>query len=223
MNWLTASLRSSVGKKFVMGLTGLFLCSFLVMHLAGNLLLFAGAEVYDEYAHKLHAMGGLLVAAEVLLFAGFAVHIYLAVVTTRENLAARSQGYAVRKSKKEDVVVTSAISAENTMFISGAIIFLYLLLHLADFKFGLTGAGDEMAPYAKAKYLMSCGWRVLAYAAASVVVGYHVSHGFSSAFQSLGLNHPKYNGLIRKTSIGLAIVLASGFLMVSLWGLLFAQ
>ncbi|MEZ6055600.1 MAG: succinate dehydrogenase cytochrome b subunit [Planctomycetaceae bacterium] len=223
MNWLTASLRSSVGKKFVMGLTGLFLCSFLVMHLAGNLLLFAGAEMYNEYAHKLHAMGGLLVVAEVLLFGGFAVHIYLAVVTTRENLAARSQGYALRKSKKEDAVLKSAISPENTMFISGAIIFLYLMLHLADFKFGLTGAGDEMAPFDKAKYLMSCGWRALAYAAASITVGYHVSHGFSSAFQSLGLNHPKYNGAIRKLSITLAILLAAGFLMVSLWGVFVAK
>ena len=213
-----------MGKKFVMGLTGLFLTSFLVMHLAGNLLLFAGEVKYDEYAEKLHSMGGLLVAAELLLFAGFAVHIYLAIVTSRENMAARSRAYATKKSKKDGAVIASAISPENTMFVSGAIILLYLMLHLADFKFGLTGASDDdFTPFAKARYLMGSGWRVLAYSAASIVVGYHLSHGFSSAFQSLGFNHPKYNRAIRKVSIGLAIAVGSGFLLVSLWRVLFSN
>ena len=218
MSWLTAALRSSVGKKFVMGLTGLFLCLFLVIHLAGNLLLYAGAETYNEYAHKLHSMPAFLITSEVILYLAFAAHIYLAFVTTGENRAARAQAYLTKQSKKDSGQVIRAISAENTMFISGAVILLYLILHLSDFKFELTGAAGE-DPYSKAYHLMSQGWRAVAYVAASLFVGYHVSHGFASAFQSLGLNHPKYNRWIHCGSLLFAIAIAGGFVTVSLWGL----
>lgn len=218
LSWVTTALRSSVGKKFVMGATGLFLCVFLVIHLAGNLLLFAGQEAYDDYAHKLHDMAGFLIASQVILYAAFAAHIYLAIVTTKENLAARSSRYAVKQSKKESHTVWSAISPDNTMFISGAVIFLYLILHLSDFKFGITGASEEMEPYERAKLLMSCGWRAIAYFAASLFVAYHVSHGLASALQSLGVNHPKYNDCIKKTSFLFAIVVGAGFAAVALWG-----
>lgn len=221
MSWLTAALRSSVGKKFVMGGTGLFLCLFLVIHLAGNLLLFAGAQAYNDYAHKLHSMGGLLVLSQVILYAAFAAHIYLAFVTTRENRTARAREYAVKQSKKDSGTLISAISAENTMFITGAIILAYLILHLSDFKFGLTGGGgDDAVPYEKARFLMSQTWRAVAYGAASLFVGYHVSHGLASALQSLGVNHPKYNGSIERFSQLFAVAIAAGFLLVSLWGVL---
>lgn len=223
MSWLTAALRSSVGKKFVLGVTGLFLCLFLVIHLAGNLLLFAGAEAYNEYAHKLHEMWAFLLLSQILLYAAFAAHIYLAFVTTAENRAARAREYAMKQSKKEPGTLIGAISAENTMFITGSIILLYLILHLADFKFGLTGGGEGPDSYAKAWYLMSQTWRAIVYAAASVFVGYHVSHGFGSAFQSLGLNHPKYNPWIRRGSVLFAIVITIGFVIVSLWGVLISQ
>lgn len=215
MRWLTAALRSSVGKKFVMGVTGLFLCLFLVVHLAGNLLLFAGPEAYNEYAHQLHAMPVFLVTAEVFLFAAFAAHIYLGVVTTRENRAARPVGYETKQSKKEPGTIVSAISPENTMWFTGAAIFLYLLLHLADFKLEATGAATVEEPFEKARLLMSEFWRVVAYAVASILVGYHVSHGFSSAFQSLGLDHPKYTPWIKTISLVFAFVVGGGFLLVS--------
>jgi len=205
-----------------MGFTGLFLCSFLVIHLAGNLLLFAGEEKYDEYAHKLHDTGPLLVVAEVILFAAFAAHIYLAFVTTKENLAARSKSYAMRQSKKDHANTPSTISPENTMFITGAVILGYLIIHLLDFKFGVWSS-DDLGPYAKAKELMSNYLRIGIYVVASLFVGYHVSHGFASAFQSLGINHPKINCCIKKISIGFAILIAAGFVIVSLWAKLAAH
>ncbi len=217
MSWVTTALRSSVGKKIVMGITGLFLCLFLVIHLGGNLLLFAGADAYNEYAHQLHSMHGFLLVSQIFLYAAFAAHIYLAVVTTKENLEARSGKYALKQSKKESGYVISAIAPENTMFISGALIFLYLILHLSDFKFGITGAPEEMEPYDRAKTLLSCFWRVLAYAAAGLIVGHHVSHGLASALQSLGINHPKYNDCIKKVSFGFAVVIAVGFAAVAIF------
>ncbi|MBL8850255.1 MAG: succinate dehydrogenase, partial [Planctomycetaceae bacterium] len=83
MSWLTAALKSSVGKKCIMGGTGLFLCFFLVIHLAGNLLLYVGAESYNAYAHSLHANPALIIVAEVILYGMFAAHIYLAITTNR--------------------------------------------------------------------------------------------------------------------------------------------
>lgn len=215
MRWLTAALRSSVGKKFVMGVTGLFLCLFLVIHLAGNLLLLGGAEAYNEYAYQLHAMPAFLITAEVILFTAFLAHIYLGVVTTRENWAARPVDYQTRQSKKEPGTIVSSLSAENTMWFTGAAIFLYLLLHLADFKFEATGAESVEEPFEKARLLMSEWWRVVAYAVASILVGYHVSHGFASAFQSLGLEHPKYTPWIKTASLVFAFVVGGGFLLVS--------
>jgi len=215
LSWLTAALRSSVGKKFVMGATGLFLCFFLVVHLAGNLLLLCGPEAYDAYAHKLHSMPELLIPAEIVLFAAFAAHIYLALVTTRENAAARSRGYLVKQTKQPAGILVAPLAAENTMWLSGAVIFLYLMLHLADFKFDLTGGAAASEPFAKAQLLLSEVWRVGVYAAASIFVGYHVSHGFSSAFQSLGLSHPKYTPWIKCGSVAFAFLVGGGFLLVS--------
>ena len=219
LSWVTTALRSSVGKKFVMGATGLFLCLFLVIHLAGNLLLFVGPEAYNEYALKLHSMKGPLLVSQVFLYAALASHIYLAIVTWRENRTARGGGkYAIKQTKKEGLNAPHAIAPENTMFISGALILAYLIfLHLPDFKFGITGAPETMEPFARAKLLLGCLWRTIAYAAAGLIVGHHVSHGLASALQSLGVNHPKYNSCIKKTSIAFSIIVAAGFAAVAIY------
>lgn len=100
MSWLFKALSSSVGQKFVMGLTGLLLCTFLIVHLGGNLLMYSGdGSSYTEYAKKLHEQP-LLWVAEVGLFSLFGLHIFLAFTTIRRNRAARNQSYAVKKSKK---------------------------------------------------------------------------------------------------------------------------
>src|SRR5690606_17570288 len=98
-NWLIRGLSTTVGQKLVMGATGLLLCGFLVVHLAGNLLLFGGQESYDRYAEALHS-NELLPLAEVGLFVLFILHILLAFVTTRENTAARPVGYAEKETKQ---------------------------------------------------------------------------------------------------------------------------
>ncbi|REJ97268.1 MAG: succinate dehydrogenase [Planctomycetota bacterium] len=221
---MTAALRSSVGKKFVMGITGLFLCGFLVIHLAGNLLLYIGdGTVYNEYAHKLHSNPILLFVAEVILFAGFLIHIYLAIVTNRENRAARGVRYAVKKTKREDRTVNLfGWTPDTTMFASGAVILGFLVVHLSDFKFGDIVHGERIAglePADKARILMSDAIRAGIYLVGSIFVGIHVSHGFWSAFQSLGVNHPKYNDWIRKVGIAFAIIVAVGFGSFFVWGI----
>jgi succinate dehydrogenase / fumarate reductase cytochrome b subunit len=215
LNWLAAALKSSVGRKFIMGLTGLFLCFFLVVHLAGNLLLYVGEETYNEYAHKLHSNPEFLLVAEILLFSALVGHIALAISLTGSNTGARSVRYAVKKTKVEGRVLNMFgwISPDNTMMVSGLIVLLFLIVHLGDFKFeswwGEALEGKE--PYQVAQVILADVSRMVIYLVGSVVLGVHVSHGLASAFQSLGLNHPKYTPTIKVASRIFGIVVALGF------------
>lgn len=215
MSWLLATLRSSVGKKFVMGGTGLFLCFFLVVHLAGNLLLYAGPDAYNSYANKLHENVALLIVAEIGLFGAMLLHIYLAFVTASENRAARgATDYAMRQSKIPGRVIhVAGLAPDTTMYITGALIFGYIALHLCDFKFEVFADAAQLAadPYTKAAMVLSSTSRKVIYAIAAIVVGIHVSHGFASAFQSLGLNHPKYMPTIKTISKVFGVAVAIGF------------
>lgn len=207
MTSFLAALRSSLGKKYVMGLTGLFLCLFLAIHLAGNFLLFVGPEAYNGYAHKLHANPALLLAAEIPLYLAIAVHLYLAFSTARSNVDARGPvGYQQKRTKIYNRIV--GIQPEAIMFFTGAVVFIFMAIHIYDFK-----SRDETAyePFQWAAMVLGNMTTKIIYVIGSLVLGVHVSHGFRSAFQSLGLNHPKYNKLIDRSSIAFALIVAIGF------------
>ena len=221
MSWLLATLRSSVGKKFVMGGTGLFLCFFLVVHLAGNILLYSGPKAYNAYSDALHKNEALLIVAEIGLFGAMLLHIYLAFTTAAENRAARgNQGYAVRQTKIPGRVINFlGMAPDTTMFVTGALIFAYLIVHLCDFKFEVfaTEAMRAANLYTKAAQILSSSSRKLIYGISALVVGLHVSHGFASAFQSLGLSHPKYTPTIQCLGKVFAVVVALGFCSFAFW------
>jgi succinate dehydrogenase / fumarate reductase cytochrome b subunit len=217
--WLIRTFGSSIGKKIVMAITGLALCGFLIVHLGGNLLLYVGADKYNHYAHTLHAQEILLLVAEIGLLILFVGHIWLAFSTKIENDAARPVGYALRRSKMEEGPL--AAPASSVMFGTGIVVLLFLLLHLADFRFALRHR-DEIAnvePYTKAVILLGDWVTVLVYIAGSAALGYHVLHGVESAFQTLGLNHPKYTPIIKFLSLIFAIIVAVGFASFPLWAL----
>ena len=214
MNWLKAFLCSSIGRKYLMGATGLFLCLFLVVHLIGNLLLYVGEETYNEYAHKLHSNPEFLVAAEVLLYAAFAIHIAYGIWLQFQNREARSKRYAFVQSKRQDRVLSQAVpTPDRTMFLTGLVVLLFLAVHLSDFKFeiGWREALASAEPFAKARVIVSNLTRGLIYFVGSVVLGIHVSHGLQSSCQSLGWNHPKYTPTIRCLSVLFGLIVAIGF------------
>lgn len=219
MSWLLNALKSSVGKKFIMGGTGLFLCFFLVVHLAGNLLLYVGEDVYNRYAHALHANPAFLITAEVILYLAFAGHIGIALTTIQENLAARPVRYGhPRKSKVPGRTLNVlGLTPDSTMAITGAIVLLFIIVHVADFKFGIGWGGDEQEPFAKAKLILGDMTRKIVYLVGSLILGVHVSHGLASAFHSLGMNHPKYTPILRKVTTVFAIVVAVGFGSFAAW------
>jgi len=219
VKWLVNALATSIGKKFVMGITGLLLCGFLAVHLAGNVFLYVGPGAYNGYAHSLHKQEGLIKIAEVGLVVLFLAHIVLAVRTSRDNRAARQSPYLVKVSKIENGDASKATKADSWMFVSGAIVLAFVLLHLWDFTFqqrsDLVYEGKE--PFEKAVMILQTPISFGAYIVGSLILGWHLSHGFASAFQSLGIYHPKYNRLIRCVSIVFAIVVGLGFASFPLW------
>lgn len=214
LKWGLRLLSSSIGQKFVMGVTGLLLCGFLVVHLAGNLLLFAGKARFDHYAHTLHEQEWLPLA-EAGLFVLFLAHIYLAFVTAKDNKSARSVEYAVKQSKIKVMGRVLDISPPgNWMFVSGAVVLGFLIVHLIDMKFAARpdiAYGGEGDAFFNTASVISNSYSRLVYFVGVLFLGFHLSHGFSSAFQSIGLSHRKYTPTIKLLGKIFAILIAVGF------------
>lgn len=219
MKWLLDALTSSVGRKFVMGITGLLLCGFLVVHLAGNLLLYVGAEEFNQYAHALHSKEAILKLLEVGLFALFAAHILIAISLVRENRDARKHRYAMKQSKIESANNHKLASADLWMALSGVIILGFILVHISDLTLQLRPDLDytDKEPYDKVMMVLKSSFSKVIYVIGTLVLTAHLSHGVSSAFQSLGINHPKYNPIIRWGGLIFAIVIGLGFMSIPLW------
>ena len=213
MSWILNALASSVGRKLVMALTGLFLSLFLLIHLAGNFLLFVGPEQYDAYAHTLHSQKAFLIFSEVLLYGAFGAHVYLAFRLTRDNWSARKKLYRVSDDKRDDRIGAGWIAPEKWMLFSGLIVLGFTILHVADFKFELGWDGElaQLSPYGQAQVILASYSRIAIYTIGCVILGVHVSHGFQSAWQSLGVNHPRVNSMLRYASVLFGIVVAVGF------------
>ena len=217
MSWLKQALTSSIGRKWVTALSGLLLIGFVMVHLTGNLLLYVGFENYNHYAHTLHSRPGLILVAEIILLALFLTHIFIAVSITRENRRAREVDYEMRRSKQGRTAATPSA----VMFVSGAIVLGFVLLHLSDFRFALRHPGPlGEEPADKALRLLQDPISASVYFVGSLLLGWHLWHGFQSAFQSLGVNHPKYTPLIKKVGVLLAMVLAVGFASFPVWAVM---
>lgn len=205
-----------------MGITGLLLCGFLVVHMAGNLLMFVGADAYNEYAHTLHGQEWFVKLAEGGLLLLFLLHLYLAITLKNVNSVARGKSYAVKQDK--DYAEKAPLLASRWMFVSGVLILGFVIVHLWDFtlhlrpdEFYQDADGNELEPFDKAIKILT-QWHVLVvYVLGCLLLGAHLSHGFSSAFRSLGLSHPKYNRLVRNLGYLFAILFGCAFAIFPLW------
>ncbi|MCS6838404.1 MAG: succinate dehydrogenase cytochrome b subunit [Bdellovibrionaceae bacterium] len=209
---LRSYLSSTVGKKFVMGVTGLIWAGFVFLHMLGNLLIFAGPEVYNSYAHQLTS-SGLIYVAEFILLGALLTHVILAIQLTLSNRAARgSQPYACTARGSKSVLLSS-----RTMMFHGSMLLVFLITHLMGFKFGnyyeTTVNGVVMRDLHRLVVeVFSQPLAVLWYLVALVLLGVHLSHGVGSIFQSLGLKTLSNEALIKSLSWTYAIVVTLGFL-----------
>jgi succinate dehydrogenase / fumarate reductase cytochrome b subunit len=209
----TSVFASSVGTKLVIALTGLAMVGFLIMHLAGNLLVLVGPDTFNHYSEVL-VSNPLLVPAELGLLVILLAHVYKTVTMYLANRAARPVGY----QEKRWAGHTSRKSvASTTMIYTGVVIFVFLGLHLRTFKYGAhylvpdTGARDL---YRLVIEVFSQPLYVAFYVVCMVLVGLHVRHGFSSAFQSLGTEHPDHASRLVLAGKVLAIVIGGGFALI---------
>jgi succinate dehydrogenase / fumarate reductase cytochrome b subunit len=210
MRKLGDCLASSLGKKALMAVTGLLLVGFLFVHLAGNLSLFADHDghAFDAYCAKLQSFGPLLYVAEVLLVILFGAHLYLGVRLSMENRDARRVAYSVRNTRGKKTI------ASGSMFFSGALILGFLIKHLLDYRFN---AAFEAGPADVVRASFQQPVTIAIYVAAMLVLGLHLSHAFRSAFQSLGISHPRLNPWLERAGLGLAIALPAGFASIPLY------
>lgn len=203
-------ISSSIMKKQLMGITGLALCGFLITHLLGNFLIFVGPDAFNLYAYKLTSTP-LIYVAEAGLLAIFLTHMGLAARLTIENKMARPVGYYMTQATGRGLTFAS-----STMPWTGIGIGVFVVLHILHFKFGahydVVVDGVEMRDLYKlvVEEFQSKAF-TFGYIVAMAFVGVHVSHGFWSAFQSLGFNHPKYTPVLKALSLVYALAVFGGF------------
>ena len=217
---LLRAFSSSVGTKLLIGVTGLMLVAYMVLHVVGNVLILFGRDIFNEYSHRLIS-NPLIVPIEIGLLAVFVVHIYKTVRMWRHNRAARP----VRYQKKELAGHTSRKSlASSTMIASGLLLLAFVVVHVKQFKFGTfyLASGSETVRdlyRTEIEVFRNPLW-VAFYVIATVLVGLHMRHGVSSAFQSLGLDHPRYTRRIVAIGIALAILVGGGLAFIPIWAYL---
>ena len=204
---------SSLGKKYLMAITGLFLCSFLVIHFLGNIALFTDPVQFNEYT-RFMSSNPIIRVMEIVLVTGFLTHIIDAIILTRANKKAQPVKYAMNKNK-------SSWYSRN-MGLTGSVILAFLILHLQSFwyeyKFGevlmtVDSNGDEIKDmFTIVKTAFSEWWYSAMYVLAMILLGSHLNHGFQSAFQSVGLRHKKYTPTIKMLGAGFSILITLGFI-----------
>ena len=211
---------SSVGKKITMGVTGLFLISFLIVHMGVNACIFKDLDFIDPtdngdmFNRAADFMGKTVVIRimEVVLFLGFFVHIIQGLMLEMENRSKRKIGYAVNLGDKGSKWYSRA------MGLLGTILLLFLILHWWHFwipsRFTHAGLNEELLSngrvshnmFALMKVTFSEWWVVIVYVVACISLAYHLLHGFQSAFRTLGLSNTRYIAMVNAVGVGYSVI-----------------
>jgi len=226
MRWLTEFLTSSIGKKLVMSLTGLFLITFLIVHLIGNLQLFFndGGQAFNVYAHFM-TTNPLVKFISIGLYAGILLHAIQGILMALQNKKAKGSKYAV-------TTYSNGSWMSKNMALLGTLIFAFLCIHMGDFwyktKFteslemvSYTGVDYQVKDlYSKVYASFSQWWIVLIYIIGLIALMLHLLHGFQSAFTSLGLRHKKYTPIINLMGIGYSVFITLAYASIPIYMLI---
>ncbi len=215
---------SPIGKKLLTGVTGLLLVLYLLQHLYANLqVLGADPQAVSKYALLLQGFGPVLQVIEAALALCFLAHIVAGVRVWLTNRRARAAGYA---QYRRAGTPSRQTLASRTMAVTGLVLLAFLVLHVAYFRFG-PGIAEGYVTYVGAEPVRHFerlvherfrhGGYVLFYGVVMVLLGLHLSHGFWSAFQSLGWANDRGRRWLFRAGIGLSVLIAAGFLSIPLW------
>jgi succinate dehydrogenase / fumarate reductase cytochrome b subunit len=215
-------LGSSIGRKQLVGVAGLALALFVLIHMAGNMLIFVSDRAYNEYSHALTS-NPLIYVAEIGLLAFFSAHVIVALVISVKNRLARPHRYAVSTSGDKRTTMV-----QKTLWFQGLIILIFVILHLITFKYGPHyvvdyGHGEirdlhrlVVEVFRQPIYV---GWYVVCLA----LLMAHLGHGLGSSFQTLGFYHPRYQPMIKCLSWVYGLVVGLGFISQPLYVFFFLK
>jgi succinate dehydrogenase / fumarate reductase, cytochrome b subunit len=212
---------SSVGTKILIGLTGFGLFLYLIIHIVGNLIVFAGPAAFNLYAHTLESKTWLLRPIEVALLLAFLVHIYKTIRMFLANQEARPVKYVM---KARAGTPSRKSWASTTMIVSGLWLLAFLVIHVKAFHDGwgneypMPDGGRDL--YRQELETLSSPFLAGFYMLSMLVVGSHLWHGVSSSLQSLGLDHPVWTPRILVAGKTIAALIAGAFIVIAVWAYL---
>ena len=211
MNLILSFLQKTIGQKIVVGLTGLGLCLFVLIHMLGNLLILSGPDAYNDYAYKLHELPGLLFL-ELGLFTFFIGHILLSILLQIKNNQAQGGSY-----QKQAKALKKTSWVHQFLWVQGMLLLIFLIFHLWSFKFGphyeteLNGKTVrdiyQLVVESFKKPLYTFGYSFILF-----ILSVHLFRGFPAGFKTLGLSHPVYISWIEKLSWFFSALISFGFL-----------
>jgi succinate dehydrogenase / fumarate reductase cytochrome b subunit len=215
MSWVTKTLNSTLGRKLIMALTGLFLILFLTGHVSGNLLLFKGdgGQAFNMYA-KFMTTNPAVKLLSYLTYISVIGHIVYSILLSQHNKSARPVSYSTSKGS-----TNSAWSSRN-MGVLGTIILIFLVVHLQGFWAQMHWGEVPTITYEGEVYknlflivseAFKQEWLVALYVLSMIFLGFHLSHGFASAFQTFGINHKKYSPAIKAIGTAYSILVPALF------------
>ena len=223
MKWLINFLTSSIGRKLIMSLTGLFLIIFLLVHLVGNLQLLAndGGDSFNSYAYFM-TTNPLIKTTSYGLYFFILLHAFLGIVIWSKNRAAKGSKYAVRSNAE-------VTWASKNMALLGTLVLAFMFLHMGDFWYKMKFT-DQLAMvsvsgmdtpvkdlYAQVAHSFANPYIVAAYIIGLIALAFHLWHGFQSAFQTLGWNHKKYTPIVQGLGKIFSIIVPLGFAIIPLY------
>jgi succinate dehydrogenase / fumarate reductase, cytochrome b subunit len=212
MGRLRGFYASVVGKKVVMGVTGLIGVAFVILHSLGNLLVFRGPDAINSYSHFLKSTGELLWALRLVLILAVVLHVIAAVQLTRQSRAARPIGYAKYESQVSTI-------ASRTMRWGGALLLIFVVLHILHFTTGTirpAGVFRREDVYANIVLSFRIWWVTVFYVVSMIALALHLFHGAWSSVRSIGVSPPSPQPLHRKVSMVIAILVWAAFTVIPL-------
>jgi succinate dehydrogenase / fumarate reductase, cytochrome b subunit len=224
MDWIVQTFRSTIGRKVIMALTGLFMCTFLVIHLIGNLQL-----LKDDAGMAFNIYAAFMTSnplIKIISYGNYAIillHVFDGLLLTLHNRSARPVQYAYSQPKE------GASWSSRNMGILGTLILVFIVIHMKNFWYEMHFGSLDYAVYRGENYkdlykVVMFAFQNPVYVAFYVfsmfAIGFHLVHGFASAFQSLGLHHSKYNQLIKTIGYGFAVIIPVLYALIPLYMLL---
>ena len=204
---------TTIGKKLLVASTGLMVCLFLVFHLINNLTIFTGPENFNQLVAALEKIKPLIRIMEILLVIIFFTHIYNSLLLTIESRRSRNDSYIKLSSSSSTIY-------SRTMFFSGSILFIFIVTHLSTIWFNFQNIDDHDKYYylvTESVYGFGNIFITILYLLSMILLGFHLRHGFQSAFKTLGVQNSKFDKILNVVSIFFWFIIPLGFFSIAFW------